>query len=150
MSPAGREGGPLFGLGGVQVDPESLTAYLAAANPYFAMHGFRVTALAEDSITLSVELRKDMKNPYGTAHGGVYFTMADCCAGITARTDGRTYVTMDAHIHYLKGTSSGVLTAVSRVIRRGRHSAVIAVDEFDGDGELLVTVTVTMYCVDNA
>lgn len=91
-----------------------------------------------------MKLTPELTNPYEMAHGGLLYTMSGCCAGITARTDGRKYVTLDADFHYQCNTTSGMLTAQSRVIRRGNHVCVLQVIVTDEAQRVVTEGTFTM------
>jgi acyl-CoA thioesterase len=73
----------------------------------------------------------------------------DTTAGATARADGRKYVTLNASVNYLRSGRSGRITAVGRLVRRGRSVTVVDVSVTDEAGKLLTTGTLTMFCVDS-
>ncbi len=116
--------------------------------PFMDMLGIKPQLVTPERSVLSVEMKEELTNPYGMTHGGVFFTIADCCAGLTARADGRKYVTMDSQIHYLRqGPGSGTLTAESHVIKRGKTTCVVGVTVNDEAGRELVFSTFTMFCL---
>ena len=80
--------------------PETLTPQQIQAltqqlenNPFARLAGIHIQLLERDHAVLEVQLRPELLNPLGAVHGGLLFTLADCCSGVTARTDGRRYVT---------------------------------------------------------
>lgn len=120
----------------------------AESNPYLKMNHIEIDKIQRDYVRLCVTLRPELCNPYGMAHGGLLFTMSDCCAGINARTDGRNYVTLDADFHFLKNVRGGVLIAESRLIHRGKTTCLLRVTIHDEDGTVLTDGTFTMFCID--
>ena len=80
-------------------------------------------------------------------HGGAFFTMADCCAGLTARSDGRQYVTQNASVNFIHNVKAGHLTARGRTVSRRRHICVVAVEITDETDTLLFSSTFSMYCI---
>lgn len=119
----------------------------ATSNPYMILNGIEIEQLRTDYVRLAVTLRPELCNPYGRAHGGLLYTMADCCGGITARTNGHDYVTLNANIHYLSNVTEGRLIAESHLISRTRKLCVVGVDIHTDQGQKLIEATVTMYCV---
>lgn len=122
----------------------------AENNPYLRLNHIQIKKIEKDYAELAVMLMPELKNPYGKAHGGLFYTMSDCCAGIAARTDGRKYVTLDTSFHYLQNVDDGVLCAKSFLIRRGRHVCVVEVVITDEEDHTLTEGVFTMYCVTEA
>ena len=119
----------------------------AGGNEYFRLNHIHIASVEPDCVVLTVTLCPELTNPYGMAHGGLLFTMSDCCAGLTARTNGKKCVTLDAEMHYLHNVSSGVLTAKSRVIRRGSTICLLEVVITDESGKSLTEGIFTMFYV---
>ena len=64
-----------------------------AENAFVQACAIEVCELEEDHAVMGTATRPELLNPMGMLHGGLLFTLAHCCSGVTARTDGRTYVT---------------------------------------------------------
>ena len=126
---------------------QDLREYLQAT-PYIKYNGIVIDHIDPQQAILHVEMRHDLENPYGMAHGGMLFTMIDTTAGAAARADGRKYVTVNASVNYLRSGRSGKITAKGTLVRRGRTATVVDVAVTDEAGDLLTTGTVTMFCLD--
>ena len=50
---------------------------------------------------------KELCNPFGIVHGGVYYTLMDQLAGMAACSSGRGAVTLDANVSYLRAARVG-------------------------------------------
>ena len=116
--------------------------------PYIQFNGIVIDRIGMEKSVLHVDMRHELENPYGMAHGGLLFTLVDTVGGVTARADGRKYVTMDASIHYLQSARKGRITATSHTVRRGRTVTVVDVNVTDEEERLLARGTVTMFCLD--
>lgn len=116
--------------------------------PYIQYNGIVIDRVGMEESVLYVDMRHELENPYGMAHGGLLFTLADTVGGVTARADGRRYVTLDASIHYLKSARSGRITAKGHTVKRGKTVAVVDVAITDDKEQLLATGTVTMFCLE--
>ncbi len=129
-------------------DLESFVGEITARNAYMNYSHLEMGLIEKDHTQVVVDLVDELLNPYGSVHGGLLFTMMDCCAGMTARTDMRKYVTLDGSIHYLRGTAGGArLMADGRVVKRGRTTVIVDVRITDEEENLLATGTVTMFCI---
>ena len=116
-------------------------------NPFMQYNHIEIDSVTLDEAAMSLDIRKDSTNIYGFVHGGALFTMADSCAGLTARSDGRQYVTQNASVNFIHNVKSGHLTAHGKTISRGRHVCVVSVEITSETGSLLFSSTFSMYCV---
>ena len=116
-------------------------------NPFSKHNGIRWEEVTRDVCRASLVLQDWQKNPHGTAHGGLLFTLADAICGVLARADGREYVTLDASIHYLRNIKNGCICGEGTMIRRGKSSAVMEVILRDEEKREMIRMTVTMFCI---
>lgn len=84
-------------------------------------------------------------NPYGIAHGGYIFGLADTAAGIAAKTVGRTAVTLNSHINYFKKVRGNKLIAESNCLKQGRTISTYEVFIYDEENNLIAKATID-YC----
>ena len=115
-------------------------------NYFMIQNGISVVELTEEHAVLRAEITQKSLNPYGYVHGGLLFTMADCAAGLLARTDGRNYVTQTAAGNFIGNVKSGVIIAKSSVVSRKKRISVMQVDIYCEE-TLLADFSVNMYCV---
>ena len=98
----------------------------------------------DESCRVSCELRPELLNPSGVAHGGLTATLTDVAAGLMAlQADEWVHniVTQSCHIHYLRPGTGDRMWAESRTVRKGRRVCVVQVDCFSDDGRLCATAT---------
>ncbi|MGN0983348.1 MAG: PaaI family thioesterase [Gemmiger sp.] len=117
------------------------------ANAFAEHTGITVTELRQDYAEASLEITPQTMNLYGLVHGGALFTLADVCAGMTARTDGRTYVTQQASVQFLRSAQAGRLVARGKVLHRGGTICLIQVEITDEAGKMLMISTFNFYCL---
>ena len=123
-----------------------LTAY-RKSNPFMDFCGIEAVRAEHDDCEVKKTITATDKNPHGFVHGGLLFTLADCVAGLTARSDGRNYVTQSAHINFIKNLTEGTIHAYGTTLSRGRTIVIIRVQIKSEDGRLLADGTVDMFCV---
>ena len=113
-------------------------------------NGLRLTDVDDGTATVEVTLRKEGLNPRGMAHGGLIFTLCDVATGVAARTGGRTTVSQDASIYFLRpGVNTEKLTAKGRVLKEGRTTGYAEAEVFNDDGVLIAKAGVTVHYLDD-
>ena len=127
------------------MDLDAFKNYFNQNDSFSAYNGIRLKSLEKGRAEAEMEIGPDTKNLMGTMHGGAYYTLADVAAGCAMIPYGRACVTLSADIHYLHPASAGTVTAEARVTQYGGRIGVAEVEIRNGAGELLCTVTVTMY-----
>jgi uncharacterized protein (TIGR00369 family) len=85
-------------------------------------------------------------NPLGTVHGGVISALLDTAAGCSVHSTlaaGELYTSLDLTVKFLRPATvdSGRLTAVGRVIQRGRRTALAEAQLHDAAGRLVAHAT---------
>lgn len=115
-------------------------------NNFMEKNNISVVEISEETAVLKSEIIDDFLNPYGYVHGGLLFTLADCAAGILARTDGRKYVTQTANANFVANVKDGTIVARANFISRKKHVSVVHV-AIHWQDMLLADFTFNMYCV---
>lgn len=125
------------------LDPER---YLES-NPFMQHNHMKITKISEECSEICMEVYPEGLNLMGMVHGGLIYSLADVVTGITARADGRKYVTQSAHINFIGNVSGGTVTAKGILVRRGRSITIVRGVVTDETGRLLADVTVDMFCL---
>lgn len=123
-----------------------LDAY-PAKNPFMAHCGIEAVCAGPDLSEVKMTISPTSKNLHGVVHGGLLFTLADCVAGLTARSDGRDYVTQSSHFNFIRNLPEGTIHAYGTPVHRGRTVAIIHIQLKDEAGHLLADGTMDMFCI---
>lgn len=126
---------------------EDLRIRVMRENPFMTYNHIEIGPVSPDCAEVSLRICRESTNIYHVVHGGAFFTMADCCAGLCARTDGRDYVTQDASVQFIHNVGEGTVTARGKVLSRGRHVCLVNVAITAENGPLLFHGTFSMYCI---
>lgn len=121
------------------LDMEKFKRFMNESGGFNGHNNIRFTVVEEGYCECQVTMTGDSLNPQGVAHGSLLFALCDCVTGMATATTGRSMLTQSASIHYLRPGTGGVLTAKSRLIKNGRHTALCLGEVFDDQGRLLVT-----------
>ncbi len=120
-----------------------------ASNSFMLYNHIHIKELQPDRAVTELTVTKDNVNPYGIAHGGALYTMADCACGIAARSDGRRYVTISSSFNFLRSAPQGeTVFAESQVRRRGCSTCYVDVDITDSQGQLLASGNFTFFRIE--
>ena len=108
--------------------------------------GFEIASLDRGHVVLRMRVKQHHKQALGVVHGGVLASLADTAGGLashTAATNSRV-VTIEMKINYLEGVPHGTVTADARVVRIGKHIAVVDCDLRD-DTRLVAKALMSFY-----
>jgi acyl-CoA thioesterase len=102
------------------VSPDELTLARAVVEKMLAVDGFsrwlgiEVLELSPGRSVLRMTVRDEMINGFGTAHGGIGYSLADSALAFATNTGGFISVAMDCTISYPAAVRSGdTLTATA-------------------------------------
>lgn len=117
----------------------------AHLDPFMISLGFEGEVTAPGEARMRVRLRPEHLNNWGSAHGGLLFTLADSAFALASNSHGPLAVSLTAHMQYFRPTRVGdELEAVAREISLTRRTGVYQV-EVSCAGALVGTFTGTVY-----
>jgi uncharacterized protein (TIGR00369 family) len=98
--------------------------------------GLRTVEVGEGTMTAELDVRDDLLNPFGVAHGGVVSALVDHVLGAVLyplMPRGSWAATTEFKLNLLAPVRSGTVRARSEVIALGRRTAVVRIDVTCGD-----------------
>ena len=134
------------------LDPDEYVKH----NPFMGYTNMKIEKISPECSEISMKIThiptqpaggRGVTNLMGMVHGGMLYALADVVTGLTARADGRKYVTQSAHINFIRNVSEGTVYAKGILIRRGRSITIVRSEVTDEKGNLLADVTVDMFCL---
>jgi uncharacterized protein (TIGR00369 family) len=101
--------------------------------------GFEIVEVEPGRVVLRMRVREHHKQVHGVVHGGVLAALADTAGGLASYTaaSGPRVATIEMKINYLEAVAGGTVVADARVVRIGKHIAVVDCD-IRQDSERLV------------
>lgn len=118
---------------------------MIAGNAFVNASDVEIIEEENGEIITRVKLVDKHKNPYGTAHGGLLYTMADAAAGFASCKVAELPVTLHSDFHFIKNRKEGVITARAKLLQKGGHIILLRVSVESEDGELLAEGTFTYF-----
>ncbi len=101
---------------------------------------FTLEQIEKGSVTISLEIRKEMTNPYGNIHGGIMALIMDEVIGwaVVSLDMGTGYTSLNLNVDFLYAIKLGDrLRAKSKVIRAGKKIIHVECTVEDMEGTLL-------------
>ncbi len=112
--------------------------------PFNELLGIKVTAEHKDGVTVACQFRDDLRNAWGTLHGGVTATLIDVAAGVaTMHVTGKRATTVSLKLSYFLPLTEGKVTARAKVLRAGSSLTVASVEVKDSNKRLAAFGMVT-------
>lgn len=115
---------------------------------FISNNNYSIVKVEKNYCELEGLLTETSMNHLKNAHGGYIFGLADTAAGIAAMTGGRTAVTVDSNINYLKPATGKKLIAVAKALKSGKSISVFEVFIYDVNKAVIARVTVTYFYID--
>lgn len=98
--------------------------------------GIRTVDIGPGTMTAELDVRPELLNPFGTAHGGVLTALVDHVLGAVLYPiipRGAWAATTEFKVNLLAPVRDGVLRARSEVLALTKRTAVVRIDATNGD-----------------
>jgi uncharacterized protein (TIGR00369 family) len=110
--------------------------------------GFVLAEAEPGRVLLRMRVDKRHMQVHGVVHGGVLGALADTAGGLAtyiALPRVKRVATIEMKINYLEAVEGGTVEAEARLIRRGRHVAVVDCDIRDHNKRLVGKALMTFF-----
>jgi len=107
--------------------------------------GIEFVAIGEGTASTQVRVEPRHLNAGGSVQGGLLFTLADLAFAAATNSHGTLTVTTAANITFVRGVSSGVITAEANELVDHRRLPFCEVKITDEQGRLLAVFTANGY-----
>ena len=103
----------------------TIVDYMYQHDAFSQWLGIRRIAEGEGHCTLEMEVRPEMVNGFGIAHGAMTYALADSALAFASNARGRKAVSIETSINHLKPVMAGdVITAVAEETYLGHKLAI--------------------------
>jgi acyl-CoA thioesterase len=115
-------------------------------NPYGQLLGFHIVDIQKGYGRVEIDLKNDIMNSLGFAHGGVLFSLADSASGAAAASRGTKNVTLSGNLNFVhQGRGFRKLIAEARSVHEGKTISVYNTTIHNENGELIAEGSYTYY-----
>jgi len=119
---------------------------------FTAFLGIRLRTVSRDEIVADLDIRPDVGQAAGFAHGGVLMAFADTLGGIGATVnlpDGAATITLESKTNFVTPAVVGTtITGRSEPLHRGRRTSIWQTRITSADGRLLAQITQTQMVIE--
>ena len=128
--------------------PDVSPAALLDVSPFDRHYGLEVEERGDDLVRGRVAVRRQVTQPVGMVHGGVYASIAEGLASLGTNhgvaEEGKIALGMSNQSTFLRPVAQGSLHATARRRHRGRTTWVWDVEVTDDEGRLCALSRVTV------
>jgi acyl-CoA thioesterase len=114
--------------------------------PFPRLVGLELVDLRYGEAVIRLDMRDELRQPYGLLHGGATATLIDTAtafAVITTQAAGEQSTTVDLTIHYLRPHTEGEVVCTARVVRAGRRITTVSAEAVNAEGKQIATALST-------
>jgi len=89
--------------------------------------GMQFLEISPDRVLVSLEVREELKQPWGILHGGAIATLLDTAAGAGAVANlerGQQSVTVEIKVNFIGAVRAGAVTVEAIPLHRGRSTMI--------------------------
>ena len=108
-------------------------------------NGIEIVEISEGYARTRVRIEPRHLNAGGSVQGGVLFTLADLAFAAATNSHGTLTVTSAANITFVRGASTGVITAQAQELVDSRHLPFCEVRVTDDEDHLIAIFTASGY-----
>ena len=111
--------------------------------------GIEIERVEVGMVCLSMQIRAEMTNGFGIAHGGITFSLADSALAFAANSQGRHAVSVETSISHFKPLHLNDQIRATSVERHlGKRTAVYEIQVHRNENELVALFRGTVYRTD--
>ena len=129
-------------------DPDHINERLAGTMAGFL--GIKIVEASLDRIVAELEIRPEIQNGSGIAHGGTLMAFADTAGAVATVVNlppGAKTTTIESKTNFLAGGRAGIIRATATPLHKGRRTMVWQTNITDENGRLLSVTTQTQLVI---
>ncbi len=86
---------------------KEIPARMLSLDPFSTWLGIEILEVSVGCVKLGMNIRPDMLNSMGKAHGGITYSLADCAFGFSSNTHGKKAVSIETSINHIEALEAG-------------------------------------------
>ncbi|MCY7348088.1 MAG: PaaI family thioesterase [Pyrinomonadaceae bacterium] len=118
----------------------------AQTTPYLKLLGIELVELGAETAVMSLEMKDDLRQPYGLLHGGATASLIDTAmafANLSVLAADEKATTVDLTVQYLRPHTTGKVICTAKVIRAGKRMLFLSAEVVNEQGKLVATALST-------
>ena len=114
--------------------------------PFVQLIGMELVALEIGEARIKLDMRDELRQPYGLLHGGATASLIDTATAFAILgnlAEGEMASTVDLTIQYLRPHTTGAITCTAKVTRAGKRLLFVSAEVANEEGKLVATALST-------
>jgi acyl-CoA thioesterase len=108
--------------------------------------GVEVIEIKEGYSKIKMQVRKEMLNGFGIAHGGITFSLADSAFAFACNSDGKVTLALDVSISFPKAVKENdILIAEAKQVNKTNRTGLYMIEVKNQNEELVALFKGTCY-----
>jgi acyl-CoA thioesterase len=108
--------------------------------------GVEIIEVKQYYCKIKMQLRREMLNGFGIAHGGITFALADSAFAFACNSDGKITVALDVSISFPKSAKEGdILIAEAKQINKTKKTGLYLIEIKNQNDKLIALFKGTCY-----
>jgi acyl-CoA thioesterase len=121
------------------MDNERIKRFFKEKDAFSNLLGIRLTEVGEGFARAELDVEARHMNPFGIAHAGAVFTLADAAFGAAVNSLGRLSLAVNINASFVKAGRPGRLVAEARPLSLGKKLSSFALEVRDESGDAIAT-----------
>lgn len=114
--------------------------------PYLKLLGIELVEIENGRAVMSLEMRQELRQPYGLLHGGATASLIDTATAFAVKStqpENEQATTVDLTVQYLRPHSAGKATCTATITRAGKRLLFVSAEVVNEEGKLIATALST-------
>lgn len=126
--------------------PKDIVENMMQEDAFSKWLGIEVLEVSPGNSKLQMEVRKEMTNGFGIAHGGITYSLADSALAFASNSYGNIAVSIETQISHIASVSvNDILTATSKEVSKSAKLAVYEVNITNQNGKIVAHFKGTVF-----
>lgn len=125
--------------------PTEIPHKMLSLDAYSQWLGIEILECELGRCKLTMQVRTDMLNSMGKAHGGITYALADTAFGFAANTHGQYAVSIESSINHIEAVNAGDFLIAESVIEKVNTKLGFNIIEVKRDDELVALFKGVVY-----
>lgn len=114
--------------------------------PYLKLLGIELVEIENGRAVMSLEMREELRQPYGLLHGGATASLIDTATAFAVKStqpENEQATTVDLTVQYLRPHTSGKVICTAKITRAGKRLLFVSAEVVNEEGKLIATALST-------
>ena len=126
--------------------PQNIVQFLFKNDAFSQWLGIDIIEVKDGYCKLKMNVRNEMLNGFGIAHGGISYSLADTALAFASNTHGRKCISMETSISHIECIQDDdYLTAESKELSKTEKTALYLITIMNQKGEEVAYFKGTVY-----